>query len=394
MIDQGSRAPVRVLIVDDTPEDRVAYKRLLQGHASRSFGGPEFDVDEADSASEGLEKVRTWAPDCVLLDYRLPDMTGIEFLGELAGQAGHGGLAVVMLTGQGDEMVARDAIKCGAQDYLVKGQLSAEALQESIYNAVEMCTLRRMVERQRRQLERSNRELERYARVVAHDLEAPLNAIRQGLKGLQQRAGARLDTESADFVAEALESAQRMGTLIRDILAYSRATAHAAPFSEVDTNAAADTALANLKVPIESTQASIAVEHLPQVMGDEAQFVQLFQNLIGNAIKYRHSERRPEIRVWAEPEGEDRWRFAVTDNGMGIDPAHSDRIFEPFIRLHPASEIEGTGVGLAICRAVVERHGGQLWVQSRPGEGSTFYFSMPAAKSTPRLTASAPPSRN
>src|SRR5690606_33211586 len=120
----------------------------------------------------------------------------------------------------------------------------------------------------------------------------------------------------------------------------------------VETQRAAETALSNLKVTIESTNAKVLVDHLPVVMGDENQLVQLLQNLVGNAIKYRHAERDPEIRVWAEEEAEGRWRFAVSDNGMGIDPAHSERIFEPFIRLHPASEIEGTGVGLAICRAV------------------------------------------
>jgi signal transduction histidine kinase len=380
MIDQTSRAPLRVLIVDDTPEDRVAYKRLLQGQPQRLVSGLDFEVLEADSATEGLEKVRTWAPDCVLLDYRLPDMSGIEFLGELAAEAGHGGLAVVMLTGQGDEMVARDAMKCGAQDYLVKGQLTADALQESIYNAVEMCTLRRTVERQRRQLERSNRELERYARVVAHDLEAPLKSIRKGLGGLQSRAGDRLDTESVEFVAEATETADRMAALIHDILAYSRATAQTAPFQPVEVQRAAETALANLKVTIEATSATISVDPLPTILGDDNQLVQLLQNLISNAMKYRHPKRAPEVRISAEQETDGRWRFAVTDNGMGIDPQHSDRIFEPFIRLHPASEIEGTGVGLAICRAVVERHGGQLWVQSRVGEGSTFYFTIPAAR--------------
>jgi two-component system, sensor histidine kinase and response regulator len=386
MIEQ-SRAPVRVLIVDDTPEDRVAYRRLLQARPNRLASGLDFEVSEADSATDGLEKVRTWAPDCVLLDYRLPDMSGIEFLGELAGEAGQGGLAVVMLTGQGDEMVARDAIKCGAQDYLVKGQLTAEALQESIFNAVEMCTLRRMVERQRRQLERSNRELERYARVVAHDLEAPLKGIRQGLERLKDRPSAMADSETAEFVETSIESADRMAALIRDILAYSRASAQPAPFTEIDTNRIVETSLANLKVSIEQTTAKILVEHLPTVMGDEGQLLQLFQNLVGNAIKYRQPGRTPEIRVWAEEEGEgSRWRFAVSDNGMGIDPMHSDRIFEPFIRLHPASEIEGTGVGLAICRAVVERHGGRLWLQSRPGEGSTFYFSVPSAKPAPQLT--------
>lgn len=386
MIEERERAPIRVLIVEDTPEDRVAYRRLLLGSARSFAASRDFLVEEADSAAAGLAKTRDWAPDCILLDYRLPDMDGIEFLGELTGQVGPNAMAVVMLTGQGDEIVARDAIKCGAQDYLVKGQLTAEALQDAIFTAVEVCSLRRMVDRQRRQLERSNRELERYARVVAHDLEAPLNAIRQGLEGVRQRASGTLDPESAAFIAEASQSAARMATLIRDILAYSRATAQPAPFTPIDTRRIAETALANLKTAIETSGASTQVDALPVVMGDENQMLQLFQNLVANAIKYRHPERNPAIRIWADREGDERWRFSVGDNGMGIDTAHHERIFEPFIRLHAAAEIEGTGVGLAICRAVVERHGGQLSVDSRPGEGSTFWFTIPALRVADRLT--------
>jgi light-regulated signal transduction histidine kinase (bacteriophytochrome) len=239
-----------------------------------------------------------------------------------------------------------------------------------------VCRLQRELEEKHQQLERSNRDLERYARVVAHDLEAPLKVICAGLAGLRERSGQRLDSKSAEFVTEAIENAGRMASLIRDILDYSRARADTTPFEPVDLARVASVAVANLRVQIDSSGAALDIGELPTVSGNESQLLQLLQNLIGNAIKYR-SAAPPKIRVWAELAGE-HWHLAVRDNGMGIDPKHSERIFEPFIRLHSSHEIEGTGVGLAICRAVVERHGGRIWVDSRPGEGATFHFTLPS----------------
>ncbi len=376
----GSAAQtLRLLIVDDSPEDRAVYRRLLSGLDD------DFEVAEAESADQGLSLFKSFLPDCVLLDYRLPDMTGLEFLADLAVESRPGEVAVVMLTGQGDETVAVEAMKWGAQDYLVKHNLTPDSLQQAIQNAVEVCQLRRTIEEQRRELERSkenlersNRELERYARVVAHDLEAPLRAIRTGLEGLTKRSGDRLDPESKDFVGETLESTLRMARLIRGILDYSRASAETSPAAPVDMNEIAREALRNLKIVIQERQAEIKVEPLPTILGDEAMLVQVMQNLIGNGLKYQPAGQRPVVHVRAARE-DGMWHFQVQDNGIGLDPKRAERIFEPFIRLH-AEEYEGTGVGLAICRAVVERHGGTIWVDGAPGAGSTFHFTLAAGQ--------------
>jgi signal transduction histidine kinase len=375
MIGQNS-GTLRLLIIDDSPEDRAVYRRLLSGLDD------DFEVAEAESADQGLDLFKSFSPDCILLDYRLPDMTGLEFLGVLATEPANSA-AVVMLTGQGDETVAVEAMKWGAQDYLVKHTLTPDGLQQAIQNAVEVCQLRRTIEDQRRQLERSkadlersNRELERYARVVAHDLEAPLRAIRTGLEGLAQRSGDRLDGQSSEFVQETIESTHRMAKLIRGILDYSRASApNTSPWQQVDLNRVAKDALGNLKVPIQESGATVEIETLPTVTGDEAMLLQVLQNLIGNGIKYQPRGQNPRVHVSAR-RLDGSWDISVGDNGIGLDPAKAERIFEPFIRLH-AHEYEGTGVGLAVCRAVVERHGGEIWVEGEPGKGSTFHFTLP-----------------
>jgi light-regulated signal transduction histidine kinase (bacteriophytochrome) len=371
MTDAQAPGRLRILIVDDSPEDRATYRRML------SHGMPvRYEFSEAEAAEDGLRHVRQQRPDCILLDFRLPDLNGLEFLSDMARFTGVGDVAVVMLTGQGDEQVAAEAIKSGAQEYLSKGRLEADALHTSIQSAVRLSRTQKELEIQRQQLERSNRDLERYARVVAHDLQAPLKGISAGLAGLRERSGERLDPKSAEFVAEAIENAGRMADLIRDILDYSRARADTTPFEPVDMAKVAALAVANLREQIESSGAAVKIQALPTIQGNESQLLQLLQNLISNAIKYRSAEP-PQIEVWADRIGEN-WRFTVRDNGMGMDPRQVGRIFEPFIRLHPANEIEGTGVGLAICRAVVERHGGTIWVETEPGKGSAFSFSIPA----------------
>jgi signal transduction histidine kinase len=360
--------PLKLLIVDDSPEDVTVYRRLLVG------GDFELDIADAQSADEGLRLCREFRPQCVLLDYRLPDMTGLEFLAELATSHEPWSIAVVMLTGQGDENVAVEAMKWGAQDYLVKANLTPDNLNQAITSALNVCAMRRTIREQQQRLEQSNRELERYARVVAHDLEAPLKAIRAGLAGLIERSGERLDSQSREFVGETIQSAERMARLIRAILDYSRASAPTPPHAPVDMNSVAAMALQNLKATARESGTQVVLDRLPTVTGDENTLLQLMQNLLGNAIKYRAPGRVPVVRVWAERKG-DWWHFHVQDNGTGLDPLKASRIFEPFIRLH--NDVEGTGVGLAICRAVVERHGGRISVTSAEGQGATFTFTLP-----------------
>jgi light-regulated signal transduction histidine kinase (bacteriophytochrome) len=224
-------------------------------------------------------------------------------------------------------------------------------------------------------LERSNQELEQFAYIVSHDLQEPLRSIDGYLQLLERRYQGQIDAEADKFIDRSVAAAQRMHSLINDLLAYSRVSTRGKSFETTDCSLVLDRVLDNLAGSIEESCAEINYEALPVIKADPGQMSQLFQNLIGNAIKFR-GDRPPLIEIKAEP-ANGTWQFAVADNGMGLEPQHAERIFQVFQRLHSRTAYPGTGIGLAICQKIVERHGGHIWVESKPGEGSTFLFTIP-----------------
>jgi signal transduction histidine kinase len=225
-------------------------------------------------------------------------------------------------------------------------------------------------------LRRSNQELEAFAVVASHDLQEPLRMITSYLQLLQRRYGGHLDAEAGEYIAFAVDGARRMQTLILDLLAYSRVDRKGNPFAPVDCAAVIEAVLANLRTAITGSGAQVCVGALPAVEGDAGQLTQLLQNLIGNALKYRRKEVAPRISVDSVLEGR-TWTVSVTDNGIGIPAEDAERVFVIFQRLHGRGEYEGTGIGLAICKKIVERHGGRIWVESAPEAGSVFRFTLP-----------------
>ena len=225
-------------------------------------------------------------------------------------------------------------------------------------------------------MKRSNTDLEQFAYVVSHDLQEPLRMVSSYVQLLSKRYKGKLDSDADDFIGFAADGASRMHTLIRDLLKYSRVGTRGKPPTPVDCEDALNHALANLKLAIEDSGAVVTHDPLPTVAADSSQLVELFQNLIGNAIKFK-GEGHVRVHVAVEPK-EDKWLFSVADNGIGISPEYFDRIFVIFQRLHGREEYEGTGIGLAVCKKIVERHGGRMWVESEIGRGSTFYFTIPS----------------
>jgi signal transduction histidine kinase len=257
--------------------------------------------------------------------------------------------------------------------------LGSAALNSERRRTIEERRLRALIAVRNDALESSNRSLEEFAYVASHDLQEPLRTVASFTQLLQKRYAGRLDSQADEYIAFAVDGALRMQQLIADILAYSRITTHAKPAAPVDLTAIVDRALANLQAAIAETRAEVVVERtLPTVPGDAAQLLQLFQNLLGNALKY-HRSPSPRVTVNAVCEG-DEWLFSVADNGIGIAPEYFERIFRIFTRLHTRAEYSGTGIGLALCRRIVERHGGRIWVESREGNGATFFFTLQAAE--------------
>ena len=226
------------------------------------------------------------------------------------------------------------------------------------------------------ELERSNQELQQFAYVASHDLQEPLRMVRSYVQLLAMRYRGKLDADADDFINYAIDGASRMNTLINDLLAYSRVGTHGKDFKPTDCESVFNRTIANLQVAIKEKDAVVTHDaHLPTVMADETQLVQLFQNLISNAIKFC-SEEQPWIHITVEQKGKE-WLFAVRDNGIGVEPQYAERIFEIFQRLHSKAEYAGTGIGLAICKKIVERHRGSIRMESELGMGSTFYFTLP-----------------
>ena len=226
------------------------------------------------------------------------------------------------------------------------------------------------------ELRRSNEELQQFAYVSSHDLQEPLRMVASYTQLLAKRYKGRLDSDADEFIAFAVDGCSRMQGLIQDLLAYSRAGTNGKPLCEVSGEEALQGALTNLRITIEQSGAVVSHDSLPAIETDETQLTQVFQNLVGNAIKYRAVEA-PRVHVSAAKNGDNEWIFSVRDNGLGIAPQYFDRIFVLFQRLHGRNEFEGTGIGLAICKKVLERLGGRIWVDSQLGTGSTFYFALP-----------------
>ena len=237
------------------------------------------------------------------------------------------------------------------------------------------------LERTAEELRRSNAELEQFAYIASHDLQEPLRMVASYTQLLERRYADRLDDAAREFIGYAVDGAKRMQQFIAGLLDLSRMGREPWALEEVNLQEVFGNAVANLRIAIEESGARVESGPLPVVRGDARQLTQLFQNLIGNALKFREPGEAPRVDVRADRDG-DCWRISVRDNGIGLDPRFSERVFTIFQRLHTRDEYEGTGLGLAICKKIVDRHGGRIWVESREGEGATFFFTLPAADKT------------
>ena len=294
--------------------------------------------------------------------------------------------AVAMLKGEREtEYEYRIAHKSGDTRWIMENLVSIEyegkrAALGNYSDITERKAAEDELEKTLHELARSNEELGQFAYVASHDLQEPLRMVASFTQLLGRRYKGKLDDDADEFIRYAVEGVNRMQQLINDLLDYSRVGTRGNPFVEVDANKTMGLVLDSLHARIQETGATVEVAQLPTIAADAVQLEQLFQNLVGNALKYR-AEAPPAVSVSAKEEAAG-WHFTVSDNGIGIDPAYAERIFIIFQRLHGKEQYEGTGIGLAICKKIVDRHGGSIWVESSPGQGSTFHFILPKGGGT------------
>ena len=357
---------LRALLVEDDPADIELILRSL-----RKSG---FDAlyEVADSAETFTARIQSRRYDVVLADYNLPSWNGMGTI-EILRREGMD-VPVVLVSGALGETRAVECIKQGAADYVLKDHLMR--LPEAIRRAVRDSRLREEHRQVLEDLSRSNRDLEQFAYVASHDLQEPLRMVAAYTQLLAERYKGKLDENADKYIDYAVDGALRMQRLVQDLLAFSRVGRNRMERHPVNCNAALDSALKNLQAAIDESGARIEHRPLPTVMADSTRMVQLFQNLIANAIKFR-SDQAPLVRVRAE-QSDREWIFSIADNGIGIASEYAEIIFVIFKRLHTHTEYPGSGIGLSICKKIVEQWAGRIWVESSPGHGATFYFTVPA----------------
>jgi len=360
--------PLRALIVEDQPDDIELMQRALRE------AGFEVQGDSVQDEEAFQEAVRKNSYDVVLADYNLPQWNGMEAVSVLRREGLD--IPVIVVTGALGEIKAVECLRGGAADYVLKDHLPR--LPGSVRRAVQEKKLREENKRGQEDLARSNHELEQFAYVASHDLQEPLRMVASYTQLLAERYRGKLDENADKYIHYAVDGATRMQALIEDLLAFSRVGRPGIELQNTDCNTVIEIACKNLERAVQDSGARIEHERLPVIVADTRLFVQLFQNLIGNAIKFRGTET-PVVRISAEKENQE-WTFVVADNGIGIAPEHAKTVFQIFKRLHTHTEYPGSGIGLSICQKIVEQHGGRIWVESAPGQGASFKFVVPCLR--------------
>lgn len=362
----------RILLLEDSDADAELLGRELRK------AGIEFEARCADTRESFTKALETFAPDLILADFSLPGFNGLHAL-KIA-RAHDPDLPFLLVSGSVGEETAIDIMRSGATDYVLKHRLTrlgpavhralAEAEERAQRRAAESALARRAAE-----LERSNADLEQFAYICSHDLREPLRTISTFADLIQEQAEGKLDELCRGYFQRVVEGTERMRRMIDGLLEYSRANSETAPVTACDASRAFRAALEGLKTVVQHAGAVVTSAELPIVRAGEDQLVRVFQNLVTNAIKFNRSGA-PTVHVQAQRSGEE-WIFGVCDNGIGIAADARGRVFEMFRRLHNRTEYPGEGMGLAVCKKIIERYGGRIWIEANPGGGSIVHFTAP-----------------
>lgn len=368
MLEERRIHDAKILIVDDEPMNVILLEETL---GEQGYGNVRGETDPREAVSLYPE----FQPDIVLLDLNMPHMDGFEVMRRISEYEQEQYVPVLVLTGQQDRETRLKALSAGAKDFLTK-PLDLTEVTLRVRNLLEVRLLYSQLRESHEELETSNADLEQFAYVASHDLQTPLRSVARYVQMLERRYADDLDERARGYIERAVAGSKRMEALIRSLLDYSRVGSRGGEFLPTDAKALVEDVVEDLAPTLAETGGEVACNGLPVVNADETQLRQVFQNLIGNGVKFR-GEAPPRVEVSAERQNGE-WVFSVRDNGIGIDPEYHDQVFVIFQRLHGTGQYPGTGIGLALCKRMIERHHGRMWVESTPGGGSTFYFSLPA----------------
>ncbi|MEL7037255.1 MAG: response regulator [Cyanobacteria bacterium J06592_8] len=385
MISPSTQYTGLILIVDDQPTNLAVISETLTAVG--------YDVAIATSGERALKQLERRLPDLILLDIQMPMMDGFEVCQKLKANPQTGDVPVIFMTALSDVDHKVEGFQLGAVDYITKPFHEQEVLAR-IKSHVQLkkmeAHLRAEIEQRQRtvqelqsltkRLEISNQELQDFAYVSSHDLQEPLRKIQTFGDRLKSTCQDSLNDKGLDYLERMLNAASRAQTLINDLLAFSRITTKAKPFEAVNLSQVLEEVLSDLEIRIEETGAKLEIDSLPMIDADALQMRQLLQNLISNALKFQPEGNIPSIQIRSRQylqNGQEWCEIQIVDNGIGFEEKYTDRIFQIFQRLYGRSTYEGTGIGLAICRKIAERHSGTLTAKSQPNQGATFIFTLP-----------------
>lgn len=374
---------ISVLVVDDDEEEYIVVDKYLRRAVTATYS-----VDWVSSFEKALETVADDAHDICLLDYQLGEHTGLELLREMRGRGYQ--RPVILLTGHGNVEVDMQAMELGAFDYIEKTNLTPALIERSIRYAIENYRVREALREANEELEsrvrertaelhRSNLELEQFAEIVARDLQQPLRMLAEHVSSIEPELAGADPQKTLDSLTESMDcvflEVRNMEMLVQLVLDYSLTRRQRKPFSDIDLGEIARSVCDALGYRIQRAGATVTIGELPLVSGDRRLMRAVFENLVDNALKYR-SEASPQIEIAATRKG-DQWFCEVHDNGLGVSEEDADEIFLMFSRGSHGESARGVGIGLALCRKIIEYHGGHIWVDSRGEGGSTFFFALP-----------------
>ncbi|MBF0442699.1 MAG: response regulator [Oligoflexales bacterium] len=374
----------KVLVVDDSP----ANIDLIRTRFSRE----PFEIFTADEGKEALRLLRKETPDIILLDFLLPDLSGLEVLEEIRRYHTMSSLPVIMLSATDDDKDIIEALRLGANDYVLKPisfqVLLARMMVHLKIKADDMLLMRQKIElkeksdrieSQNLELERSNKALSQFAYIASHDLQEPVRKISCYCDLIEDEFKEKLGSYGDEYITKLRACARRMLRQINDLLAYSRVGRSTPQYKSTNANEVFDRVVDGMIENVAAGGIKVTRDQLPfDICIEDCQLESLFQNFLSNGIKFRDKEE-PMIHV-SSTEDVNGWMFSFKDNGIGIAPEHHERVFDIFQKLHPEKEYPGTGIGLAICKRIVENYGGKIWVNSEDGNGSEFCFSIPKLK--------------